>query len=1274
MKIKISLVALAMLSCFQVSKAQTGLVVNEIMARNIDMMLDPSYNYGGWIELYNPTSSAINLNGMYISYDPNNLRLVQLTSSHGSVPANGFKTLWFDHYEQANNGGWGGNTGSTLGSRQINFKIFPEGDTLYISDKNGKLLITQVCPRAIARTSYARITDGGDEWGYTYTPTEGKSNIGSIFADEQIDMPRVDRKGTVYTKAFDIHVDIPEGATLRYTTDGSTPDLENGSTSEDGVFNIGEQKNYVYRFRLYKDGYLPSDVATHTYIYNMTNYYLPIVSVVTDPKNLYDDMMGCYVDGKNGTNDSGGYRFIHGTDGNSNKNRSWDRPVNFEYIVPDSAEEYCAVLNQMVDFEVSGVWSRHFPPAPSFKLKAAKVYGEENYLPYPIFSQKPYIKNKAVLVRNGGNDCDCRITDAAIDEIILSSGFYLDCQAYQPSHVFINGKYQFMFNLRELNNKNFGYSNYGIDKDEMDQFEYGGGGYTQKSGDDTKFVEWTTLCNDLSSKPTDDAIWSQICELCDIDEICNYFVTELYVGSEDWITNNNNTKGFRDRNDGKFHFVFFDADEAFNRTDLFGRFNANKANQGGGGGGGWGGWGGGGWGGGGWFDSKSLTDLLSNLLTRQEFRKQFIDTYCILHGSVFDSGRSNKIIRAMAAYSEAALALDGKDPWDTPNLTKYNLAGNEISGRTLLNKITNTEKRNERIRVMQNFFSLPNGYNVSIKSNLDKAVIMLNSVKIPTGKLTGTVFAPAVLKTYAPAGYAFKGWKIEGGAGSSTTQVIKDADTWTYYDQGSLDNKNWQSPTYSTTGWKTGAAPLGYDNQNSTTTKLDWGTDSNNKRPTYYFRRQFNLASAPNDQQTYSMTYTVDDGCIIYVNGTEVHRNNMPEGNVTYSTFSPSTDGQQVTGTFTIDPALFRQGSNVIAVEVHNNNAPSSDLYWSSNLTLTESVSGDGLINADDPELNLESVLKAGSSQTNITAYYEPIADEEIIANREQSAFAPIRINEVSAGNTIYINEHFKKNDWIELYNPTDATLNVAGLYVSDNPNKPHKYQIPVGNPEVQTIIKPGGKLIIWADKLESDDLLYTYTPLGVVREGIYFSNIHSGFKLGNDEDKEQEVIITWSDEFIANNQAYFEQHPSFKYFADHIVYKAHKGDQTVGRFPDGGNNLYIMNRPTIAQNNMLHSYDEFIGIDKGVIVDGPDAIENILAENDEIDVRFSGTELLITSSAATAQLDIYSAAGQHQQSLKVNLESGNASVSVGNLPAGVYVATVKASNGSKSSYKFLVK
>ena len=330
--------------------------------------------------------------------------------------------------------------------------------------------------------------------------------------------------------------------------------------------------------------------------------------------------------------------------------------------------------------------------------------------------------------------------------------------------------------------------------------------------------------------------------------------------------------------------------------------------------------------------------------------------------------------------------------------------------------------------------------------------------------------------------------------------------------------------------------------------------------------------------------------------------------------------------------------------------------------------------NRSKSTIDLKDVVTT-TSNTTITAWFEPIADEEIIANREAAPYTPIRINEVSAANTIYVNEHYKKNDWIELYNPTDVTLNVAGLYLSDNPEKPYKYQIPAGNPEVQTVIKPGGKLIIWCDKLNSKDLVFTNTPLGVVREGIYFSNLHSDFKLNNGEDKNMEVVLTWSDEFIANNQAYFEAHPSLKYFADHIVYQPHKGDQTVGRYPDGGNNFYIMNRPTIGQTNSLHTYDKYIGKDTGIIVEEPDDIAPILARNeDQISIRLAGTQLIIQGEATTATLDIYSIAGLQQQQFTIDLTSGTATVSTSDLPAGIYIASVKGANGSKTSFKFSVR
>ena len=1145
MKTKLSMMLLASCISTQAWSQQTALKINEVMVANIDMILDPSFNYGGWIEIYNPGTTAVSMSNMYVSDDATNLKKFRLPTNIGSVPAGGFKTLWFDHYST-------GNEYSTESGKQIDFKLNADGGTIYISSSTGSLLTAQTYPPMMSRASYARTTDGGDEWRFTSTPTPAATNAGSPFADRQLETPMVDHTGTVYKTPFQIQVNIPQGATLKYTTDGTTPTLTNGETSTDGVFNI-DGGNYVFRFRFFKDGWLASPVATHTYIYNDKDYYLPIVSVVTDSRNLYDPQIGAYVDGTNGINNNGGNGYK-----NSNKNRSWERPVNFEYIIPDNAAEYSVALNQEADFEVSGGWSRHFKPNASFKLKTAKVYEGMNYFDFPIFSSKPYIKNKAVIVRNGGNDCNCRIIDAAIHEILRSSGFYIDCQAWQPAHIFINGQYQFMFNLRETNNKNFGYSNYGIDKDEMDQFEFGSSGFRMMVGDNVAYQQLKNLAGQLASQPNNENLWNQICDLLDVDEFCNYMAAGCYVGCNDWVTNNNNIKGFRARPDGRYHLVFMDMDQGFAVDNMLNSMRNN------------------GWG----WNVNDMITLFVNLLNNADFKRRFIDTYCIVAGSIFEPERSTEIITRMADYMAPALALDGKDPWRIVGSSGSNTSS---SGTTLLNAITNQSQRNTRINTLRSYFSLNKSYDVTISSNLPEAFIMINGVKIPTGKFTGTLFGPVTLTTAAPAGYKFKGWQSTGGVTNLKTLVSTSA-TWNYYDKGSLDGKNWTAPDYVATGWSNGTAPLGYGNitgasgSNDIKTTLNYGTDSNNKRPTNYFRRTFNLDNDPTDKDIIELEYYVDDGCIIYVNGTELTRYLMPEGNITYNQYSTTYVGNVAyNDKITIPNSMLHAGVNTIAVEIHNNSGTSSDSYWTASITKGEIGSPEA-----SEEFNFDAL--AANNHYDIMACYEPIEDDSIqfdgqslIITTDDAPFAPIRINEVSAANTIYVNEYFKKNDWIELFNATEMPINVAGLYITDNPNKLQKYQIPADVPGLNTIIPAGGYLVIWADNLYPLE-----SSLAATTSYTNLTDIHTLFKLGNTDG--QTVILTSSEEFVANNQQYFEAHPTFAAgFTDQIIYDTHEGIQSVGRYPDGGNEIYVMNRPTIGNSNMLHSLDKFLRIDEGM-------------------------------------------------------------------------------------------
>jgi uncharacterized repeat protein (TIGR02543 family) len=195
------------------------------------------------------------------------------------------------------------------------------------------------------------------------------------------------------------------------------------------------------------------------------------------------------------------------------------------------------------------------------------------------------------------------------------------------------------------------------------------------------------------------------------------------------------------------------------------------------------------------------------------------------------------------------------------------------------------------------------------------------------------------------------------------------------------------------------------------------------------------------------------------------------------------------------------------------------------------------------------------SGNVKLTAVWEKAADDKL----SDFAAAPIKVNELSAGNDMLVNELFKKDDWVELYNTTDVDLNVNGLYISDNADKPTKYQISAPTDKA-AIIPAHGHLIVWCSKREAQ------------------SQIHANFKLGNDEGAL--VLISSSDEFVANNSAYFDANPQMKEFADTLHYGPMAYDQTVGRFPDGGNSYYLFNHQTIAYANSIQPSDIFIGMD----------------------------------------------------------------------------------------------
>lgn len=689
---------------------ESALVVNEIMPANIDVCMDPSMNYGSWIELYNTSASDIDISGWYLSNDKDDNRQCPLGNRSRIVKANGFLTIWFGHLDD-------------YCLNQVEFSLNYEGGKVYLFDPDGKEMCSVEYQTVPARISYARTTDGGTTWSMTGYPTPGATNTTSKFASAQLQAPAVSTESKMFTGQFSFSVTVPQGATLYYTTDGSSPSPANDNArTSNGSFSVSGTT--IYRFRLYKDGMLPSPVTTRTFIYTSNKYGLPVVSIVTDNNGLYSTNYGMWAVGPYGKAGNGHTDLC-------NWNRDWDRSVNIEIFDTNGK----VILSQEAEITPSGRYSRQYDPHP-FKIKAKKKFGYDNYFPFTPFSDKPYNKYQSLKFRSGGNNYQARLKDAALQTIIQRSGLNIDCQSYQPVHHYINGVYKGIINIREPNNKDFAYSNYGFDEDDVDCFKLdhnnGGGGFTLTEGSSDGWDEWVLLSRSASNERS----YKRICEIVDIEEFANYMAIEFFLANEDWPRNN--IKVFRQKDDGRFRFVVFDLDHAFGAinqaTDInpFTSFDSQEYYPEGG------------------YKSAMVT-VFHNMLQNATFRKLFIDSYCIVASCVFYHDRVESIVNELSARVAPEMAFKNESPASDANLIISTIGKNNNS----------TYKNNRTNQLIQWSYSrLGNTTKVSrsIRSTQSQAVITLNGLPIPNNRFFGDVFLPATLEATAPVGYTFAGW------------------------------------------------------------------------------------------------------------------------------------------------------------------------------------------------------------------------------------------------------------------------------------------------------------------------------------------------------------------------------------------------------------------------------------------------------------------------------------------------------------------------------------
>ena len=159
--------------------------------------------------------------------------------------------------------------------------------------------------------------------------------------------------------------------------------------------------------------------------------------------------------------------------------------------------------------------------------------------------------------------------------------------------------------------------------------------------------------------------------------------------------------------------------------------------------------------------------------------------------------------------------------------------------------------------------------------------------------------------------------------------LSRGAEGWHYWDANAAPPAEWFQVDFDDSEWESGRAPLGYG-EDDIETRISFGDDPRNKRPAAFFRKTFEIEN-PNAPEVFAMAIRADDGAVVYLNGKELERLRMPEGNIGHRTFSEGITQSEsgLEGTLIplkIDREAFREGMNVICVSVHQRHGASSDL------------------------------------------------------------------------------------------------------------------------------------------------------------------------------------------------------------------------------------------------------------------------------------------------------------------------------------------------------------
>lgn len=539
-------------------------------------------------------------------------------------------------------------------------------------------------------------------------------------------------EGGFFTDATTVQLLAP-GSAIYYTTDGSRPSVK----SQRYTRPISIQKTTVVRAIAVMKGE-KSQVFSNTYFVNEPETTLPVISLSISASVLFDPESGLFVKGTNAADSlwmQPGANF-------------WSRrevSANFEFFESDGR----LALHDQVGLRLFGGMSRLFPQK-SMALVARSRYGDNRFR-HPFFGKNGLKKFKYLVLRNSGSDFGkTHFRDALMTHLVRK--WDLEVQDYRPAHVYINGKYWGIYNMREKINRYFIASHFNVDADSIDLIEhrltrrYGSTRHYQRL---LRYLENNSLVSDEK--------FAHVASLMEVNNFLDYQVAQIYFDNQDA---GGNIKFWRPQTpNGRWRWILYDTDwgfglndpKAYSNNSLEFHTEPHGPN---------------------WPNPPWSTLILRKLLENKAFRHQFINRFA---DRLNDDFASDKVLADIEKFYK------NLKPEMPRHLERWRLK--ESAWLAEVNVLRHFAK--ERPAYMRRFlmkkFDTGELRNVSLDIAEGGKVVINETVDF-RDTFSGQYFEkiPIRLRAVPDLGYRFLGWEGEGVNSSSPTLFLQltNPDGW----------------------------------------------------------------------------------------------------------------------------------------------------------------------------------------------------------------------------------------------------------------------------------------------------------------------------------------------------------------------------------------------------------------------------------------------------------------------------------------------------------------